>query len=245
VSEKFLKKSSPYDTSFDKIGREIISEKIRERLKEVDYLNLLIIGSPDCKEINSLTKEEREKINIRVFDFEIKRKIIDDAFISSFNSCNVFSGNFFININSLLEESFYPDIIFHRWFLHHCTDEQKIKSFEIVLNMLKRDQKGELIFIDWFIPDFNNDEKLEWENTVKYYEYHEKHNIAPARTKWKTKFKNRKKEDGQGGKFTSIQNIESMMNSLNFEYERIVLGENLVDNPLLFGQNLYFCKLKR
>ena len=60
-----------YESAFDLEQREAITKKIEEFIENRDQITMLVIGSPDCKEIKNLSEKIKEKINLFVFDFEI------------------------------------------------------------------------------------------------------------------------------------------------------------------------------
>ena len=230
---------SPYETQYDADGRRRFAAEVENFAKGRKTFTFLIIGTPDCKELIDLSEENRKKIDLLVFDFEINHKAISDDFKESFNSCEVYAGNFFTNIHLTLPALFKPDLVFHRWFLHHCTTEQKKISFEIIEKLLSDD--GVLLMIDWFIPDYSDwDEK--WSSTLEYYTYQKELDLAPSERLWRKNFDAAEVPNGRGGKFTSTKKIELLLQETGFTYKKHVLCKDLVENPELFGQNMYICR---
>tara|TARA_B100000287_G_scaffold188300_1_gene178026 strand:+ start:180 stop:1829 length:1650 start_codon:yes stop_codon:yes gene_type:complete len=225
----------PYSTDYDAEGRDLIIKKIEKHAKKKDSFCLMLIGSPDCKEIQSLSSDMRKKINLIVFDSK-KDKTLQD-FRDSFKTYKFYCGNFFENAVQIDKK---VDMMVHRWFLHHCTDEQKQESFQILQDMICAD--GKVLVIDWFIPDYESNEDR-YEKCLQYYKYQERYGLAPSPSRGKRNFDNVNKTDGHGGKFTSTKKLENILTSNNFNFERKLMCTNLVDDPELFGQNLYICTL--
>jgi len=225
-----------YESAFDLEQREAITKKIEEFIENRDQITMLVIGSPDCKEIKNLSEKIKEKINLFVFDFEIKRGKISKNFKKSFNFYEEHSGDFFKNIEKIKIKA---DFVFHRWFLHHCTDHQKIESFKIIKNLLAND--GELLIIDWMIPDYSSVQER-WESSKKYYKYQKRHGLDIAKSKQEHNFSKINTPNGKGGKFISHQKLEEIMKKENLEFKREILHQSKVEDPELFGANLYICK---
>ena len=239
-----------YKTKFDYQQRETIQEEIKNYAKEVEDFTLYVFGSPDCKEIEDLDLSIKERINLFVFDFELK-PVKDLLKLRAFNTCSLFEGDFFeqINLRSKIPEDASvrktpngvekSDLILHRWFLHHCNDDQKLESFKISHDILE--DKGRMIIIDWFIPDFNTSDER-WASCLEYYNYQKKYSMAPSQFRWRRNFDCVDEPNGRGGKFTSCLKIEKMITTAGFSFERTFLHEGEVDNPELFGAVMYICE---
>jgi ubiquinone/menaquinone biosynthesis C-methylase UbiE len=221
---------SIYNTKFDIHGREYVKNILENIDKEV--VNILIIGSPDVKELSLLSENIKSKINLFVFDMEDKKIQIQGFKSYYFKKINVFKYPF---------DGFegQMDIVFHRWFLHHCTEVQKNQSIEICKRILKPD--GKLIIIDWFIPDFNSKDEFK-ESVLKYYEYQIKYGIAPNPKRWNQNIRDAKKPNGKGGKFTSVEKLKEMLLKNDMKYDQKYLCPDFVDNPKLFGQSVFVCE---
>jgi D-3-phosphoglycerate dehydrogenase len=225
----------PYSTDYDSEGRNLIIEQVQKYAQKKAPASLVLIGSPDCKEIQSLPLQTRKRINLIVFDSKKDRTPQDIR--DSFKTYKFYCGSFFDNAARVDEK---VDIIIHRWFLHHCTDEQKQESFQTLQEIVSA--SGKVLIIDWFIPDYKDNEDR-YKQCIRYYKYQERYGLAPRPSRAKRNFDNVDKTDGRGGKFTSTKKLESMLTSNNFTFERKLMCTNLVDNPELFGQNLYICTL--
>lgn len=239
-----------YKTKFDYQQREAIQQEIQNYAKESEDFTLYMFGSPDCKEIVSLDSSIKKRINLFVFDFELKKsKDLPD--LEDFNTVSLFRGDFFeqIHLRSDLPEDALvrqtpngvenTDLVLHRWFLHHCNDDQKLETFKISHDILN--DNGRMILIDWFIPDFNTSDER-WDSCERYYNYQKKYDMAPGVWRQKKNFKVVDKPNGWGGKFTSCLKIETMLMRAGFSFERTFLHEGEVDNPKLFGAVMYVCE---
>ena len=123
--------------------------------------------------------------------------------------------------------------------MHHCTDHQKIESFKIIKNLLANE--GELLIIDWMIPDYSSVQER-WESSKKYYKYQKRHGLDIAKSKQEHNFSKINTPNGKGGKFISHQKLEEIMKKENLEFKREILHQSKVEDPELFGANLYICK---
>lgn len=249
-----MKRITPYKTEYDLEGREFIASKINqimESLPETETIQLLVIGSPDCKELSSVAKEYKKRINLITVDPARPRTTIIGELKASYKSYKHPEGSFFEisnkehHVHRVLNNRYGEiDVVLHRWFLHHLTDVEKLKCLGIVNDLMTKD--GILYMIDWFIPDYEaNNHESHWQSAKKYYDYQDKYGLAPIVNVQKFNRRFIQDPDGKGGKFTSIEKIELMLREKNFKFERHLMCEDKVDNPELFGQNLYVCKKRR
>lgn len=227
--------NDPYNTKYDFEGRDKIQNEIKNFLDNTEgVLKLAVIGSPDCKEIKELHPEYKQRIDLFYIDSNKKKK---STILKDFNSTKKIVANVFSNHEAI--KNFQPDIVFHRWFLHHCTTEQKRTFCSHIKSILSDD--GKMIFIDWFIPDYiEGDLNSKWESTEQYYEYQENFDIVPPIRKRQLNHKLCEKENKRGGKFISIEKMEEILR-IDYDFERHLMCTGLVENPELFGQNMYIC----
>ena len=234
-----MAKGSIYNTDFDNHCREIIAKKIHEFFQQKDKqdVRILVVGSPDLKEFSKIKSNIFKKASIDVFDFENQK--VNQDFENQFESFSYSKGNVFDHLqkiaNSNIEKKY--DLIFNRWFLHHCSPRQKRKFFELSKKLMKEDAL--CLTIDWFVKDWETDSEFD-ENVKKYFEYHEKFGIAPS--KQKQLMANAIQlniENGKGGKFPSKGQIISFCKDFNLKavYSSVCVKE--VDDSELFGQFLF------
>lgn len=231
-------KNDPYKTKYDFEGREKIQNEIKNFLDNTKgVLRLAIIGSHDCKEIKELEPEYKKRIDLFHIDSQKNRNFITSK---KFNSIEGIVGNVFLNYKAI--KKFQPDIVCHRWFMHHCTTEQKRMFCSHIKNFLS--DGGKMIFIDWFIPDYvEGDLDSKWESTEQYYQYQDKLGLAPKKWKWRIYHEVCEESNRKGGKFISIEKMDEILRT-DYDFERHLMCTDLVKNPELFGQNMYICKKK-
>lgn len=131
------------------------------------------------------------------------------------------------------------DVIFHRWFLHHCTTSQKEEHMAEVVRVLRGN--GKLVIVDWFVPDWEGNGFAD--SCRKYYAYHAKFGIAPSKTRQDRAIADVEAPTGKGGKFTSTVRFEKLIEKYGFVVtEKRTLAPDGVEDPELFGQYIYVCE---
>jgi FkbM family methyltransferase len=227
----FLSNSGHKESIFDNLGRKLIANKI----SKIPNLNIALIGSPDARELTFIPKEIRSQMSIVCFDSCDKEDVSPD-FKKSFKSYEYIKCNFLtFNVDSI-EHKF--DVVVNRWFLHHCTTEQKKEVLLLTKKLIK--QKGVAFVLDWFIPDWKDGDEKDYLNKVlEYHTYHSLYGISFNKTKLIARANGRENPDYLGGKFTSIKKFHSIISKCNFDYDLESVAPNLVTNPVLFGQFLY------
>lgn len=239
TKQKILSDSSKvYNTIFDFQCRELISTKIQEEVNKNGDLKLLVVGSPDCKELSLLDDETTRHIELFSFD---SKKNSNNQFEKRFKSCEKFTGNFFVNVLKLSERSVCVDFVINRWFLHHCNTEQKLECFNKIRKVLKKN--GKMVMIDWFIQDYHTQEELK-SAVNAYYEKHQAHGLEVHPARKIHNLKNIESPNSRGGKFTSIPKINSMLAMAGFTFTRKLLCEDLIEDAEIFGLNYFECENK-
>jgi cyclopropane fatty-acyl-phospholipid synthase-like methyltransferase len=108
------------------------------------------------------------------------------------------------------------DIVLNRWFLHHLTTNNK-KDFFIKCKNLTKDS-GVIFSIDYFFKKFSNiTERLVC--ATEYNQYRSLYSPEPNLEKFLNVVKDIEVENYRGGKMDSIDNIESMLKSLDLKVE--------------------------
>jgi D-3-phosphoglycerate dehydrogenase / 2-oxoglutarate reductase len=237
---------SPYGTNFDLEGRKKTAELITscvDRLglqRDLDGLptatNTIVVGSPDCKELVDLSETIRSQM--RVYCCDHTNNKTEQWLENSFREFTYYKEDWFSGVVAPPKKA---DIIFNRWFLHHCTNSKKREFLQRAGTLVADD--GMVVIIDWFIPDYG-DPKERMESAEKYYLYQEKYDLAPSKSRRKQRTKDAEKTDYRGGKMTSTRIMEEMIEEAGFTFKKEFLCSSLVDNPELFGQCLYILKPK-
>lgn len=210
-------KIGPQETIFDEIGRKFVNSLIKDQKK------IIVFGSPDAREF-SLVKND---IVIHAFDFVQPESIPENVI---FIAGNVFDFDF---------SNEQADLVFNRWFLHHCNTQRKKQFIEIAMNLI--DETGKICVIDWFIPDYHNEEEY-LESLLKYYEYHDLYKLAPSRDRWFKRAGDRESTDSRGGKFISRNKFEEMLAEKDLKFNVVPLCPDFVENPELLGQFAYLIR---
>lgn len=223
------------ESIFDHLGRKVIAKKIAE--KATTDISMVVFGSPDARELSDLPAKIKQRINLCCFDIDPIQETTD-KFKQDFKSFEFFQKNVFqVDFERFLGNC---DIVFSRWFFHHCNTVQKQELLKTISKLLNPD--GEFFLIDWFIPDWQDGNEADYlDKTLQYHACHQKYGIACNKTRLINNSKNRENADFKGGKFTSLKKIQPLLK--NFDYEIESLAPNIVDDPLTFGQFLLTCKL--
>jgi len=227
----FLSNSGHKESIFDNLGRKLMASKIAK----IPNIDVALIGSSDARELTFVPKDIRSKMNIICFD-SCDKEDVPKEFKKSFNSYSLIKCNFLTFNIEEIENKF--DVVVNRWFLHHCTTEQKKDVLLMSKKLMK--SKGFYFVLDWFIPDWKEGDEKDYLNKVlDYHTYHSLYGISFNKTKLIARANGRENPDYLGGKFISIKKFHSIVSKCNFDYELESVAPNLVTDPILFGQFLY------
>ena len=221
---------------FDKCTRTDIKNFIESYCNlEIEY-NILIVGSPNAWEIQDVDINTKSKINLVCIDLS---NVFENEFKNStygFKSAKFISANIF-----KFETDVKFDIILNRWFLHHLTTNNKKDFFTKCQNLTK--DSGVIFSIDYFFKTFSNiTERLIC--ATEYNQYRSLYSPEPNLEKFLNVVKDVEVENYRGGKMDSIDNIQSMLESLGLKVEYEYTSDAYeVDNPELWGH--YILKTRK
>lgn len=214
---------SPQESVFDVLGRQEIAN-IVEEMYVGEPLKIALFGSPDARELSLI--ENKEDLIVSCFD-QVAGEEPDEFLDFHFEHINVFDKNF-----SEIEQQ---DLVINRWFLHHCTTEQKRQFLSSA-----KEISNNILTIDWFIPDWNNVEEY-YMGLGEYYCHHTFYGISPGpdKTKWLNRARGSEIADSNGGKFTSMRRIEEEFVNLGLVFTKKYLCPPEIANAELLGQVCY------
>ena len=213
-------RNTTYDR-LDDVSRSFMSGYFNDNFSERD-LNICVIGSPDARELTDIDQEILSRSNVVVIDPASKDETPPRCKSFQHFKKSIFS----IDPQQLFSQS---DIVLSRYFMHHCTEEQR----ESIINSFKQyaPAHARFIVIDWFIPHYESLAQFR-DSSRRYYEYHAKFGMAPGQDKW---FRDDVLEPNfKGGKFACTEQLKE----LGFQ-ERYRLGDNgNTPDPELLGLNV-------
>jgi hypothetical protein len=195
------------DKFFDECTRNDIKNVVETHCTENREYSILLVGSPNAWELKDIPLNIKNKINLTCIDLSHKFEPEFTECTSGYNSKKFTAQNIF---HYVTEDKF--DIIINRWFLHHLTTKNKKDFFTTCSSLLTTD--GLVISVDYFFTKFSNlNERLE--AATKYNGYRSKYSPEPNLSKFLSRVRTAEVEDYKGGKMDCIDNIKSLLNSIN------------------------------